>query len=235
MTIGFKRKKIKSHKSLGEKLSSLRIKMGYSLDYVEKQTKINLKYINFIEENNYNLLPADVYVVGFLKRYAEFLDLSGDEIVNQFRNEKELAESLGSFKKNKADFDIIKPNQKEDFIQTPRFVLTPKIFVSSLVIFCVLTVLSYIWYQVKGFAAAPPIQLDSVSAQQIVNVESISIAGQTDPGASLFINSQPVAIDQNGNFSQLVKLANGYNNIEIKATNKAEKETTKLIKIMAEY
>lgn len=236
MTVDFKYKKIKSDKTLSEKLKYTRKKFGYGLDYIEKETKINLKYLQFIEDGQWEKLPADVYIIGFLKRYSDFLYLNSQEIIQKFNQEKKLISMLNPTKKRLGCNDsILKPKSTENLNQYPSFVITPKVILSLGVIIFVVGMLSYIWYQVKGFAAAPPLELNQVTEQQIVKVESIAIAGQTDPGANLFINNQSVAVDQNGSFSQIIKLSNGINNIEITAKNKAQKETKKIIKILAEY
>lgn len=236
MTVDFKYKKIKSDRTISEKLKYTRKRYGFGLDYIEKETKISLKYLQFIENGQWEKLPADVYVIGFLKRYSDFLHLNSPEIIQKFNQEKKLISLVNPAKKKmNPDDNILKPKSSDNLDQSSSFVITPKVILSLGVIIFVIGILSYIWYQVKGFAAAPPLELNQVSEQQIVKVESITIAGQTDPGANLFINNQPVAIDQNGSFTQIIKLSNGINNIEITAKNKAQKETRKIIKVLAEY
>lgn len=234
MTTGFTRKKIKSNKTVGEKLKSIRLRMGYTLELVERETKVNLKYLMLIEDGDYTKLPAEVYVIGFLRRWADFLGIDKKELIKQFQDEKKIILSYKPAEKVTKS-NIIKPDSQSELLKTPGLIITPKLILSSLVIILVMGILSYIWYQVKGFAAAPPLELDNSDLAQIVKVESISVSGQTDPGASLFINSQAVLVDSSGSFSQVIKLSSGVNNIEITAKNKANKETKKIIKLLAEY
>lgn len=70
---------------LGEILKNRRIQLGLSLENVEEETKIRKYYIAALEENNYNLLPAKVYAIGFVKRYASLLELDEDEVVKEFK------------------------------------------------------------------------------------------------------------------------------------------------------
>lgn len=235
MPTGFTRKKIKGEKTVGEKLKLARQRMGGSLELVERETKVSLKYLELIEAGKYEELPAEVYVIGFLRRWAEFLQLDQKELIAQYQDERKIILSVNSLTKKNKPESILKPNSDDKLLKTPSFVITPKLILSSLVIILVIGILSYIWYQVKSFASAPPLELNSSGIEQIVKVESIAISGQTDPGANLFINNQAVSVDQNGNFSQLVKLTSGVNNIEITAKNKANKETKKIIKLLAEY
>jgi len=63
-------------------------------------------------------------------------------------------------------------------------------------------------------------------------MNEITVERKTDAGASLFINDQLVTLDAEGKFSQNIKLVSGLNTIEVKATNKAEKETVKTIQVL---
>lgn len=234
MTAGFKTKKIRAEKLVGDKLNQVRKRLGYNLELVEKETKISLRYLEQIENSSYDKLPPKVYVIGFLRRYADFLKLDSDEVITKYQDECNLNAKLNPVKRDKK-IDVIKPAIDEKILQSPSVVITPKVILTSLVIILVMSILSYIWYQVKGFAAAPPLELNGPTLEQVVNVESVLITGQTDPGANLFINSQVVSVDQDGSFNQLVKLENGLNSIEIIAKNKANKETRKVIKMLAEY
>lgn len=70
--------------SLGETLKEARESKGLSLDLVEEETKIRRKYLAALEEDEFGLLPGRVYVKAFLRTYARFLGLDGDELVARF-------------------------------------------------------------------------------------------------------------------------------------------------------
>lgn len=61
---------------IGKELKELRISKDLTLKEISEITKINLKYLEFLEENNFTFLP-EVYVKAFLKNYVKALD--GDE------------------------------------------------------------------------------------------------------------------------------------------------------------
>ena len=65
---------------IGTTLREAREKKNISLLQVEEATKINRRYLEAIEANEFQELPGIVYAVGFLKNYARFLGLPGDEI-----------------------------------------------------------------------------------------------------------------------------------------------------------
>ena len=51
---------------------------------VEDGTSIRASYIEAIESGEYDKMPGRVYAKGFVKNYANFLNLNGDEILKQF-------------------------------------------------------------------------------------------------------------------------------------------------------
>ncbi|MEE2754900.1 MAG: helix-turn-helix domain-containing protein [Candidatus Latescibacterota bacterium] len=64
-------------------LKSHRERLGLSLQDVFKKTRINVAFLEALEEGNFEILP-DAYVKLFLKRYAQEVKLDGDEIVQKF-------------------------------------------------------------------------------------------------------------------------------------------------------
>lgn len=69
----------------GSRLREIRESQGFTLDDVEQETKIRKLYLNAIENDDYSVLPPRVYAVGFVKRYANFLNLDETEVVEQFK------------------------------------------------------------------------------------------------------------------------------------------------------
>jgi len=52
----------------------------------EQTTKIRGKYLRALEEEHFEVLPAQTYVNGFLRSYAEFLGLDGQLYVDEFNS-----------------------------------------------------------------------------------------------------------------------------------------------------
>lgn len=70
--------------SLGEQLKLTRESKGISLDYAAETLKISKRYLVALEENSFNILPAQIYVRGFLSNYAKFLGLDPKGILDQY-------------------------------------------------------------------------------------------------------------------------------------------------------
>lgn len=70
---------------VGEVLRRTREEKGISLADVEEETKIRRKYIVALENDDFDVLPGKVYVKGFLRNYARFLGLDGEELVGEYQ------------------------------------------------------------------------------------------------------------------------------------------------------
>lgn len=57
-----------------------------SLEDVQEQTKIRLRYLEAIERGDYTALPGPVYTRGFVKSFAECVGLDGAEVVKQLED-----------------------------------------------------------------------------------------------------------------------------------------------------
>lgn len=55
-----------------------------SLREVAERTKISLRYLEAMEEDRFDVLPAPVFAKGFLREYARYVGLSADDVVNHY-------------------------------------------------------------------------------------------------------------------------------------------------------
>jgi flagellar biosynthesis protein FlhG len=68
----------------GKTLKQVRERMGVELQTVSKETKINIKILEWIEEETFEKLPALVYLKGFLKSYAQSLGLDPQKVIEEY-------------------------------------------------------------------------------------------------------------------------------------------------------
>jgi len=69
---------------IGETLKEARKARGLSLEEVAEKTKIRPRYLEAIEVENFDLLPGQIYVRGFIRNYARFLGLNPEPLVALF-------------------------------------------------------------------------------------------------------------------------------------------------------
>ena len=71
---------------IGTSLREARLRQGIEFPRVEADTKIRAKYLRALEEERFEVLPAETYVKGFLRTYAEYLGLDGQLYVDEFNS-----------------------------------------------------------------------------------------------------------------------------------------------------
>lgn len=72
---------------IGEQLRKAREAKGLSISDIEKATKIQSRYLEAIENNNFDKLPGDFYVRAFIRQYAQIVGLDGKELLSQYQGE----------------------------------------------------------------------------------------------------------------------------------------------------
>lgn len=69
---------------IGSALRDARVRRDISLQQAEDDTKIRVKYIQAMENEDFEILPAGTYVKGFLRTYAEYLDLEAQLLIDEY-------------------------------------------------------------------------------------------------------------------------------------------------------
>ena len=72
---------------VGALLQASRLRLGHDLRFVAETLHIRFVYLEAIEAGRYEELPGAVYVVGFIRSYAEFLGLDSEEVVRRSKAE----------------------------------------------------------------------------------------------------------------------------------------------------
>jgi cytoskeleton protein RodZ len=70
--------------SFGTWLRRQREAREISLREVAERTKISLRYLEAMENDRFEALPAPVFAKGFLREYARYVGLSPDDVVNHY-------------------------------------------------------------------------------------------------------------------------------------------------------
>jgi cytoskeleton protein RodZ len=71
---------------IGNSLREARFRQQLELTEVELATKIRARYLRALEEESFEALPAQTYVKGFLRTYADYLGLDGQLYVDEFNS-----------------------------------------------------------------------------------------------------------------------------------------------------
>ncbi|MFN2469271.1 MAG: helix-turn-helix domain-containing protein [Gaiellaceae bacterium] len=71
---------------IGNSLREARLRKRLEFREVEQATKIRSRYLRALEEEDFEALPAETYVRGFLRAYAESLGLNGQLYVDEYNS-----------------------------------------------------------------------------------------------------------------------------------------------------
>lgn len=205
--------------SVGSLIKNIRVQKKVSKKRLEKATKIKADFIDYLEEERWDLLPEYPVTVGFVKNISAYLDIN---------EEKALALLRRDFPKKDLRINP-KPEVSNKFVWSPNTTLVLCISVLSLLI------LGYLFYQYSNFTRPPEIEVFSPTPDQIVNTRTIEVEGLTDDEASLTVNNQPVVVNEDGSFKAEISIYEGTSQIEFVAKKRSGKETTVVRKIKPRF
>ena len=73
-----------SLKKMGEKFRGKREELNLTLKEVENATSIRMTYLQAIEEGRATQFLSNVYALGFIRQYANFLGFEADKLAKEF-------------------------------------------------------------------------------------------------------------------------------------------------------
>jgi hypothetical protein len=71
---------------IGNSLREARLRQHLDFPELEQATKIRSRYLRALEEEQFDTLPAETYIKGFLRAYAEYLGLDGQLYVDEYNS-----------------------------------------------------------------------------------------------------------------------------------------------------
>lgn len=223
--VRFTTKKIDSL-TLGERMKKIRNERRLSLAEMSKNTKIQAKYLEYLEEGEYLKLPADVYVRGFLRSYAGVMGLNECSLIKQYEREKGIHKNIKK---------ITDCESAATPISFSNLVITPKMIIIGAVILLVFSSFVYLYAQVNNFVSAPRLVIIKPADGSSTDGTSTHVTGVAEKDAMVFINDQKVLVSENGEFSEDVGLRPGQNMITVKARSKFDKEATQTVLVNANF
>ncbi|MFO8041573.1 MAG: helix-turn-helix domain-containing protein [Alkalispirochaeta sp.] len=72
--------------SIGAKLFNARNDKGVSIEQAARDTHIAKRFIEAMEQEDFDEFPGEAYLLGFLRNYAGYLGLSAEEVVTLYHN-----------------------------------------------------------------------------------------------------------------------------------------------------
>lgn len=191
--------------TVGEVLKNKRKNLRKSLDLVSADTKIQKRFIKYIESNEFSPFESEVFLKGFIKIYAEYLGLDVKKVLALYRRTNPIVKEKqkNSFKKN--------------IIKGKKLLFNPQMVITALIALFTLGILLYIGYQIYRFQTPPKLSILQPSSDYTTEEETLLIKGSTEKGVVVEVNDVVTEVDEFSNFEKSIKLNEGINIVTIKA------------------
>lgn len=208
--------------SVGQILRQQRSKLHVSLDDAAAELYFPKTTLSALEEDRFDDLPNFTYIQAYLHRYSEYLQLDSQAILALLRR----------------DYQPAQP-------QTPQLWLKPRAQISihwtslhwmGLVIGVFFSV-SWMYVGVKWWQfQQPPLLVVTQPSNDAVVGPQVTILGRTTPEAQVAINSQPVSLQPDGEFSyELFLSREGSQIITLSATDRRGRTNTEQLRVVVEF
>ena len=197
-------------RTVAEILKEARLAKNLTYEQIEKATKIRAKFLQAIEEGEYNKLPGSIFAQGFVNNYADFLGLNKTQINALFRREFILQKTTS----------IIPERQKLPTFRFGRQFRSFLLLASILLITIIFILKSYLDY-----ISSPKLIVNYPEDKISVAAREIEVAGWTETENQLYLNGQAVTPQNTGDFKEKITLNDGLNTITVTARNKNNRQT----------
>lgn len=198
------------NRPLGATLKARRQEVGLRLTAVARALRIKKKYLALIEADDFDKLPHDVYILGFVRRYSRYLGLDESVAARKYRLARgEPSASSTSVKKLRLKSPII----------------TTEWLLRLVALIIIAAVTAYVVNQVIVLTSPPKLELTQPSQDTVVAETQFNVAGQTEPDARVFVNGVEVVTEDDGSFNTQITLNQGLNIIEVRAIDRRNQET----------
>lgn len=197
----------------GEVLKNKRESLGKPLDQVSSDTKIQKRFLEYIEQDKFSYFDSEVFLTGFIKIYAKYLGLDINKILALYRrsNPSVQRELIKKEEKESKGKNIV--GKKQLSFKT----LDPKILVTFILSTFLLLIIGYIGLQIYKFQTPPEITILEPLDEAEVNEESVTVKGEVDNNTVIEINDKPVETNDDGSFEKEIELKEGSNLITVRA------------------
>lgn len=199
-------------KTIGEILREEREFHRLSLESLAKRTRIREEYLQALEANEFEKLPAAAFVKGYIKTYGQVFGFDYQPLLGLLR--RDFKESA---KGKLVPREFIKPILHKRQWWSP---MTGTVLIAGSVF---LVLFGYVALQWVTFNRPPEVSVRQPADNQTV-ASQVIVSGTTEVESIVTINDQPVALQPDGSFeTQIFLPTEGAHNITVSATDRRGK------------
>lgn len=196
-------------KSVGVYLREARLNKNFSISHLEGITKIKREFIEAIERQQWEKLPAFSVVTGFVKNISKALELDEKQVTAFLRRDYPPQEVRIS----------PKPDVSTKFFWTPKLTF----IVGILIVFSV--ILGYLGYEYINFISPPKLEVTSPKEGQTVTRQFFNVEGSVNGGATITVNNQQATVGNDGKFESQIEVSKDLKEVKVVATSRSGKTT----------
>lgn len=187
-------------KNLGESLAEVRQKRFINLDEAAKDLNVPFRYLEALENNNFQDLPNQKYLKQLLNNYCKYLKID----LTVYRR----------ILKNSPEFSQTYKSQK---VEAKYFTVWPNLIRKIIILMMVAAILFFLIFKIEQIFSPPFLEITYPSDGLILNERQIKLVGRSEAEVELVINNREIFVDSAGNFSTIIDLQKGLNLIKISA------------------
>ena len=204
----------------GDVIKNKRESLGKSLTTVSTDTKIQKRYLEYIESNQFDKFDSEIFASGFLKIYSKYLDLDVEKILALYRRDTRL--------------DTKVPKKGNLRTQKEKLKISPKLIAILTLSIFLLSIVGYIGYQIYKFQKPPVLTVSQPLNEYVSDTEITLIKGVTETSSVVNINNEKIDVNESGEFEYEFKLTEGVNSITVKSWKAANSklESTVTLKVI---
>ncbi|MBI2051439.1 helix-turn-helix domain-containing protein [Candidatus Roizmanbacteria bacterium] len=195
--------------TVGEILRKEREKQGVSLTDIEKKIRVREKFLQAIEDNDWQIFSSKTYIAGVIKNYADVLGIDHERVLAFFRRDYAHKEEV-TFKKKISSKHLIPESRKYA--------------IGGLVLLFAALAL-YFGYQLKLYFSPPKVEILSPKTYTFKKQDRIKVIGKTEKEASVMIFNERIYQNKEGVFTYDFPLNPGRNELAIEVTGANGKKT----------
>ncbi len=196
---------------VGGKLRALREERKFTIEWISFYTKIQKKYLEALEANNFEKIGNGVYVQNFIKAYSRVLGVPHRPLIELYKD-------------NRGGADKPENQAVPRYFSKGKFLISQKFLRNIFFAALGLAMLVYVGFEIKKLLTPPPIAIYFPPDNYISEESKVEFSGRVEKEAILKINGQTVAADEDGNFKEKLDLGAGLNVIKLGAQKQYSEE-----------
>jgi cytoskeleton protein RodZ len=211
-------------RTVGELLRAERENRQVSLDLLSTKSRIKLSLLEALEANQFELLPAAVFVKGYIKAYGRLLGFDHRPVVALLRRD---------FKES-ARGQLIPREFLTPVLRRRQFMTPFRLLVIGFILFFAV-LFGYLAWQWQLVNRPPQLVITEPAVSATVAAQVV-VKGLAQPDTVVLVNDLPVSLKPDGSFAaEIVLPTEGLATIKVTVTDRKGKQTTKERLVMVKY